>query len=871
MGLKTALRLTAALGLVLAVQTTVSPVHASQVASAVYDAPIPPMALSAALNIFAQNTGLQLAYITEVANGLQTEGAPAGLSREATLERLLAGTGLSFRFVNDNTVTIVEGGEKRRRPFIKTAADAPAQRPAKAAPASAVEAPQAAGAFEEIIVNARRRDESLQSVPIAVSVVTQEKLSESNIQSVGDMQHYVPSLTMFGPFRNTPLVSIRGQGGFTPGGIPSVIIYMNEVPSPTSAQAGSPGGALGGNGLFFDLESVQVLKGPQGTLFGRNTTGGAVLLQSRRPREDLGARLQVTAGNYKDREIDGAVNLPLLDDKLLARVAFNGQRRDGFTKVQSTPNAPNGKDLDDANHFSTRLSVLARPADGVENLVIADYINSKTNGTSAILSAVNPSPQSSVNKFFPGAAALLVQQQALGIRKQVPLGVDMFSSQNRWSVTDIFTWKFADNITLRNIASASRAKYAQTIDGDGTAFPIFDPIAAQDIPYVTRQYTEELQMQGKSFDDVLNWTVGFFYLKQPEENKFTRHINKVLGGSRTIGFKQSEDTQAVFAQTDTDLSRVVDGLSLTTGIRYTWETISRVNRDVRASGACTSPYADANCVLQGSKNFGAPTWTVSLNYQATPDTLVYAASHRGFRSGGFNLVGDALAVDRSYDQEYVTDIELGAKSEVTFGNIGIRNNVALYRQYYSDIQLSQVSVSAITGGPLTITKNAGTAWITGFEAESRISFNKALEVGGHFSWIDYRFKKLDPTVVLPLLVTNIPEFKFGIDATYNLPIDSSLGDFSVTANWNWQDSVYLSTINDPLSRQKPYGLLTLGAAWRNVAQYPVDVSFFMNNALNQDYAIGALPFAGSVGTSTLAYGAPRMWGFRLAYRFGSEE
>ena len=613
-----------------------------------------------------------------------------------------------------------------------------------AIPALAAEgaAPAMAEVTDEIVVVARRREERLQDVPISITAISQDDLTRNNIQSIGDMQLRVPSMNMFGPFRNTPLVSIRGQGGFTPGGIPSVIIYLNEIPSPTSAQAGSPGGALGGNGLFYDLDSVQVLKGPQGTLFGRNTTGGAVLLQSKRPGEELGARIQLTAGNYKNREIDGAVNLPLITDKLLARAAFNGQKREGFTKTLRTPNAPRGKDLDDENHFSGRLSVTFRPSESVENLIIADFINSKTNGTSAILRAVNPNPAAPVNTFFPGVAAQLTQQRALGIRNQVPLDVDMFSSQNRWGITDILSLNVTDKITLRNIASVSRTRYSQTIDGDGTAFPVFNPIRTQSVPYVTRQYTEELQAQGKSFDDVLDWTVGFFYLNQPEEDNFTRHTNSTLGGSRTIGFKQAEETKALFAQAETDLSAWVEGLGLTTGVRYTWETISRTNRDVRANGACTSPFSDANCVLSGKKSFGAPTWTVGLNYKVNPDTLLYVVSRRGFRSGGFNLVGDAQVSERSYDQERVTDVELGAKSDFSVGSVGFSNSVALYRQFYSDIQLSQVSVSTITGGPLTITKNAGTAHITGAEVESRIAFDKNFELGGHFAWIDYKFKKL---------------------------------------------------------------------------------------------------------------------------------
>ncbi|MBK7730836.1 MAG: TonB-dependent receptor [Gammaproteobacteria bacterium] len=718
-------------------------------------------------------------------------------------------------------------------------------------------------------MTARRREEQLQDVPLAITVRSQEELTRENIQSIGDLQHSVPSLTMYGPFRNTPIVSIRGQGGFTPGGIPSVVMYLNEIPLATSAQAGSPGGALGGNGLFYDLENVQVLKGPQGTLFGRNTTGGAILVQSRRPDDEFAGYLTTTVGDFDDREIDAALNVPLSATSAF-RLAINGQERDGFTDVKATPSRPNGIDLDDEEHFSVRGSLQFKIGPAFENLLIADYMRSETNGTSAILKAVNANPLHPVNRFFPDAAQLVAVQDSLGIRDQVPLDVDMSSKFKRWSLTDTATYEVSDTLTVRNIASYSYARYAQTIDGDGTVFPIFEPIADQEEPYVTRQYTEELQLQGNSFDGVLDWTAGFFYLNQPEEDDFTLHTNRVFGAVRYIGFKQFERSTAVFLQGDLDLSSWAEGLSATAGVRYTWERIGRSNRDVRATGVCTSPYSSADCVLSDAESFDAPTWTIGLNYELTPDSLVYIASRRGFRSGGFNLVGDGLPQDQVYDQEYVTDIEIGGKARWNLGDAMLTTNLALYRQYYRDAQLSQSSVSAISGGPLSVTKNAGRAVIDGVEFEGTLSLGEGFELTSHFAYIDYDFEHLNPGVVLPVHITNIPHYKYGIGANYELPLTRELGQLSFSMNWNWQDDVYLTTIVDPYAIQEDYGLLSLGASWRNLAGRPIDLSFFMNNATDEEYAIGALPLTASVGVATVAYGAPRMWGVRLGYRFGAD-
>jgi len=733
-------------------------------------------------------------------------------------------------------------------------------------------APAEAGASQQtiadIIVTARRKSENLQDVPVAITVATQEDLTQKNIQAIGDLQHSVPSLTMTGPYRNTPIVSIRGQGGFSPGGIPSVILYMNEVPLPTSAQAGSPGGALGANGLFFDLENVQVLKGPQGTLFGRNTTGGAILIQSKRPTNDFGGHLSVTAGNYGDREFDAAINLPLSED-ILFRVAANGQKRDGFTKAQSTPSHPNGLDLDDTNHFATRGSLLVRSG-AFENLLIGEYLKYDHNGVSAILKAASPNPAHPVNLFFPVIQSLVQAQNARGVRDVGALSADMSGFLRRWSVTNITSYELTDEITLRNVAAFSRARYAQTIDGDGTFLPIFDPIQSQDIPYVTRQFSEEIQLQGKSFDDRFDWVAGFFYLKQPKEDNFTRHTNVTLGRRRTIGFQQFESSKALFAQGDFDLGATLEGLSLTAGFRYTWETIGRASSDVLATGACTSPFSGANCTLKNSGNFDAPTWTVGLNYKASRNSLIYIVSRRGFRSGGFNLEGDTPAADQVYNPETVTDVEIGTKNTWRTGDVTLMLNVAAYRQWYKDIQLSQTGTSAVTGGPLTIVKNAGEARINGLEVETNARFGRYLALNGHLDLIDYKYTKLNPSVIRPVLVTNTPSPKYGIGATVTLPVPEELGEISFNVGWDWQDKTLIANIVDPFNSQGSYGLLTLGANWRNIASRPIDLSFFMTNATNKTYAIGGLPLSNSLGVSSITYGAPRMWGFRLGYRFGDE-
>ena len=725
--------------------------------------------------------------------------------------------------------------------------------------------------LDTVIVNARRREESLQDVPIAITAKSQDELDQFNIESVGDLQFFTPGLQAFGPYRDQPIVSLRGQGGFTPGGIPSVLMYINEVPAATSSQAGSPGGMLGGNDLLFDLENVQVVKGPQGTLFGRNTTGGAILVQSRRPSEDASASIQLTAGNYNNREIEAAANIPFIEDKLFVRMAVSSQEREGFTWADSTPSHPNGLDLDDAQHLAGRVSILFRATDRIENLIIADMISSDKNGTSSILKDLNDNPMHPVNMFFPVAQVFLAQQDARGNRHVGPLSSDLRSDLDRWSVTDIFTWDLSDNLTFKNIISYQDAEYVRTVDGDGTVLPIFDPIQSQSVPFHTRQFSEEAQLQWAGlFDGRLDATLGAFYLDSAEPDGFSSHTNAVFGQPRNVGIANSESSHAIFSQAEYDLSSILDGLSFTGGVRYTWETISRKTRDVSlVTGNCTSPYADAECVSARSGDFEAPTWSLGLNWQVSPRTMLYIASRRGFRSGGFNLEGDTQADEVTFDEEHVTDVELGMKSDWSFGEIAGRTNIAAYRQFYDDIQLSQFSTSSITGATLTVIRNAGEAEITGVELENRILFGDRFELGAQVGWMDYEYTKLGPDVVPPVIPT-VPEWTYGIDGAVHLLTSPEWGSLTARASWNVMGDRYTASLVDEWAFQEEFGLLSLSVDWRDVAGKPVDLSFFMTNATDEEYQIGSLPLSSTVGTSTVSYGEPRMWGVRLGYRFGAD-
>ena len=722
------------------------------------------------------------------------------------------------------------------------------------------------GNLEEIVVTARRRNEQIQSVPIAITAFSQETLTANNVKAAQDLQFFVPSMTVASPNRDTAFVAIRGQGGYAPGGSPAVTSYLNEVPIPLYNP--SYGSAFG-PGNYFDLASVEVLKGPQGTLFGQNSTGGALTLVSKRPTNEFGGYAEVTLGNYGDREFDGAINVPVIADKLLVRVAGFGQFRDGFTTMLGTVGAPNARiDLDNRQFVSFRATISFMPTDDIRNDFIADYNLSTPHGSSYILGAVNPIGSAAF--VFPGVLAELARQQALGPRTEIEgLVNDPTGKTVGQGFTDIFSYDVTDDITLRNIAGYRFAESTSRANTTGGVFPILTDPTLTIYPVITKQYTEEPQLQGKSLGGKLTWVLGGYFQNDPI-SPFNVTLLQIFGTDFVDSSQTAESTQAVYTQETYDLSDLVDGLKFTGGFRYTWDRRFLASRSI-IKGFCLTPGADAQCTLSGTGLFHAPTWTIDFDYQLLPETLVYVTSRRGYRSGGFNSF-TVVKSDQAFQPEYVTDLELGLKSTFDVAGMKARTNVAAYHQWYDSVQVADTVLQ--NGNPASVTLNAASAELSGVEFEGSLIPTKGLQLNASYSYGQAGFTSFaSPQAAAANQTfkwTNVPRHKITVGADYHLPVDASLGDVSVGFDFTWQDHFFNASIQDPLNTTPTLGLLNLRAQWQNMFEYPVDLSFFMTNATDRTYVLGDFGLYSTLGTSSAIYGEPRMFGFRLRYRFGSD-
>lgn len=754
---------------------------------------------------------------------------------------------------------------------ILAAASAPWLALATAHPAAAAQpAETAAGsgsaAIEEVVVTARRREEALQRVPVAVSVVSAAALDRQNIQSVVELERAVPGLSSQGQTRDNVSISIRGQGTGQQASLPGVLIYLNEVPIPYDQL----GQSVAGPGLYMDLQNVQVLKGPQGTLFGRNSVGGAILLQTRRPDDEFGGRVQVGVGNYANRELDAVLNVPLAGEGLILRLTAKAQDRKGFTKVLSQPSDPAGFRMDDVGYWSVRGTLAWQVSDRVTNRTTLDRLVSENNGSSYILRSLNPTGRAAVR--YPQLVSLFAQQQALGVRTRIGSSLDNDSTRRYTFLTNVTEWTITDDISIRNIFGYMQAKRTYSLEADGSPFPVSEFAQPDGEVFKFGQFSEELQLRGRSFGDRLDWIVGGLYLKNPTPGFYNRPA--ITFGATVINASRfGSESKGLYGQGTYDLAEFVRGLKFTAGFRYTWDRRFAQSRGLNAAGVCVNPpaSADARCTLTGDTRTEAPTWTLGLDWQATDQILVYGVSRRGYRAGGFNALNPNIVTDsRFFDPEYVTDYELGLKADWRLGSVPLRTNIAVYRQNYSDIQVTETRF--VAGQQFASTSNAGAAKIRGGELELTASLTPELQVGGFLSYVDFDFTRFAPGANAAALraqeTANRPMHQYGLNARYRLPTAGSLGDASVFANWSWRDDAGNKSLRDGVIPS--YGLLSAGAELNDIARTGWDASVFVTNLLNEDYAVAVSAAFESNGYTTYSYGEPRMFGVRLRYRFGGE-
>ena len=733
----------------------------------------------------------------------------------------------------------------------------------------------------DVIVTAQRRSESLQRTPVAVQVLSGETLANQAIQSERDLQIAAPGLTVRASQNDNQLnYSLRGQTVDTyTSSLPAVLPYVNEV------QVGGVG-----QSAFYDLQSVQVIKGPQGTLFGRNATGGAVLFTTAKPTAETGGYAVARYGSYDDIQVEGAIGGTIVPGVLTARVAGVYRNRNGYQR-----NIFYGSRLGDIDRKGVRLSLGFTPTSSLTNDLVAEYFDDDgTNIAASIYNSVPPSANVPGNPFvpnnviFPNLGALAAAQQARG-----PFVVDVDSLGDhrltKWVVSNITSYDFGDGTTLKNVFGYVNTRFFEAGDLDGTRLGIDGRgtalTGAQGSVGTIEQFSEELQLLGKVFDDRLEYVVGGYAASIVDHTRNTSYILAEIGvppqinAGTTTSRSIAGYTQATF---DTGLA----GFKLTAGLRYTSEQVLFV-RDgddlyTVATNATFAPfYATGQFIAPQLDTFNKLSWTFGVQNQVTPDLLLYASTRRSFRSGGFNFhapptPGFADASGGEYRPEVATDVELGAKYRGDLSGIPVSFNLALYNMWVKDVQ--RAYYTAIYGGLAGITVNVPKAEVTGFEIDGSIRPAEWLTLGGNLNYTDARFTGNQ----VPVLGTGGGTAIATYDTYPDTPRWSGLAfadiKVPVTDRYNVvaHGDVFAQTSNffsstgrslNPGTKIAGYSVANFRLAIEPDSRVGWSVAAILKNAFDRTYYTGGIGFASLFALNIVVPGEPRTFLAEVRYRF----
>ena len=710
---------------------------------------------------------------------------------------------------------------------------------------------------DNIVVTARRREERLQDVPAAVTVVGAAQIQAQSITRVNDVARSVAGLQLTPSTlgNSLPLFTIRSQrqADAILTNDPSVSVYFADV-----VQA-RPHGI---NGSMFDIAAVQVLKGPQGTLFGRNSTGGAILITPQAPTTKFEGYVQGALGNYDLRRFEAVVNAPLTDT-LQVRLGGQITRRDGYVRALTT-----GGRIDNERTESWRASVRWRPTAGLTNDLVLSGFHENDAGVPYKTLALRPGgPALALFPDLVNEFAFLNSQPY----HSSTIRVDKHGTIVRtFSLSNITTVDLG-SATIKNIFGYRDVHSISTFNIDGSSRNIFTNREALD----AKQYSDELQLSGVALERNLNYIVGLYYFL---EKGHDRQIAVPLFVINDVNAFATNISKSVFAQVTYKLP-FAPSVSLTAGGRYTEDMRHRTQRSFRA-GVCRLVNADVGgvplnpCERTNDATFREPTYTITADWKISRNVLAYVAHRRGYRSGGFNFSANSPSEARAYLPEIVSDYEIGLKNDINVGNLRARLNVAAYHQDYKDIQRQAL----IPGTVRTTTLNAASATINGFEAEFLLIPVNGLELGLNYAYSKPKYNKF--IVNNTLDYTNSPFAgapRHSINGHVRYEIDTGhTGKLSAQLDGYYQSSTYQQDLGsfDPVTQTRlptnflpGYELFNSRLQWDDPFGVNMMVAFFIRNLADKKYIAFRSDVYNALGIASGTVGAPRTFGVEARYRF----
>lgn len=764
-------------------------------------------------------------------------------------------------------------------------------------------------ALEEIVVTSRRVQESLQETPISVSAFRAEDIEQLGIANIGDAARFAPGFTITaGPTGgNDGFFFIRGVGqvDLNAATDPGVGTYIDGV---------YLGRVIGASFDTLDVDQIEVLRGPQGTLFGRNTMGGAINVTSHTPTGKLGGKLTVMGGDYNLRGFKGSIDFPV-GETLAGTLSGMYREQDGYAT-----RAADGKTFGDSETKAARAKFVWSPTDSFSATLGADW--SEVDGTAQhnILTAFNPAAASPLGVPLPPEMAQYVNTGDLFTNTS---SIDPLYNLDVKGANLTLEWT-GGAVGLKSITAYRELDQFHANDFDGSPFTFYDGAFDTD----EDQFSEELQLTGTA--GKTRWVLGGYYYREnalhnnaismggnngclpvppfaiPPGNPYPSCFASVPptqyatpGVDRQLRQNQQIDLDvealAAFAHVKFQLS---DQWSASVGLRWTDET---KEQSYNFSLANLAPGGVANfagipplpfviptfapgspALIPGTpttyeKSWNEVTPSASIEFRPSDEAMLYLSYAEGFKSGGFSGRPTAIVAGPNagrfgpvdpYDPERLKTYELGLKSQ--FAEDRVRLNIATYYSKYQDIQL--LVLTGTSAGAFFTTQNAAESEIKGAELELTALPVPALQLQLSASYNDNEYTSLDQSSIdsgidfndrLPLT----PELTFALAADYTWSIGA--GSFTLHGDYSWRDDVYYGATNFPNEFQGSFGLLGARATF----VFPGDsfsISAFGANLTDEEYLSNGQDVVQALGVAFSSVGAPRTWGIEATYRFGAQ-
>jgi iron complex outermembrane receptor protein len=713
--------------------------------------------------------------------------------------------------------------------------------------------------LEEIVVTAEKRAEGLQNIPIAITAISGATLEKAGAREVGDLVQVTPSL-QFGTRSTNVFIALRGigQAGQDIGSQSGVTVSLDGVPLLNHFMM---------NPSFLDLERVEVLRGPQGTMQGRNATGGAVNIYSKPPVQAFEGDVSLTVGNYDRVGVNGSINVPL-SDSAATRVSFQHVTADGWLK-----NGFTGRRHDDTDLTEVRAQLLLEPTDNLSVRALVDYTRDRGDPSfNVLLGRAVPDPDRPPVFELPDYPYPRNDIENLTV---------YFDRPNLRDVTDLRAVLIAKLDLSPSVSLTSTTGHIdhdidlENLDVDLTPYNnSWFPLIGLYMKQLTQEFTVTADLGSRA-----DLVAGVFYMHGNATEPLylsTAAVENLLVYLPT----EKLDSYGAYAQLRYSLT---DTLRATLGGRY---TIDEKSYDMDATNS------GFRFLLARNDTWKAFTPRFVIDYAPSDTALFYVSASRGFKSGGYNTLGDITQPVNVFDPEYVWNYEAGARA-ILFDR-RLRTSLTVFYADYSNLQQTVFRINEETSVRFPKVDNSASAIIKGVEYEIEVLPAAGLKLTGAVTYLDGKFGKFcnndplypdvptEPVCVgmtgndgqpLPPGSINLqgnrlaqaPEWQFTVSGEYAFPISSNL-EITARADYKWQSRVYFDIYNNPYNSQDSYGLLNA-----SLALSPFDkqwsVTGWIRNALDERYISQALTGSGALPYLAGSIGMPRMYGATFYWRF----